>query len=148
MNNRAESLQQIWQALHRGNKFFIAGHLNPDGDSLGCTLTMTSLLERLGKTVYAYAAPAIGDDLTFLPGLDKVHVGVLPQRPDFDTVILLECSDRQRGGDLETILQAAKTLINIDHHLVSDAYGHINHIDSTASSTAEIIFQLFYGKNT
>ncbi|MBR4682552.1 MAG: bifunctional oligoribonuclease/PAP phosphatase NrnA [Elusimicrobiaceae bacterium] len=143
MNNRAESLQQIWQALHRGNKFFIAGHLNPDGDSLGCTLTMTSLLERLGKTVYAYAAPAIGDDLTFLPGLDKVHVGVLPQRPDFDTVILLECSDRQRGGDLETILQAAKTLINIDHHLVSDAYGHINHIDSTASSTAEIVFQLF-----
>lgn len=143
MENKEESLQQIWQALNRGKKFFIAGHLNPDGDSLGCTLAMTSLLERLGKTVYAYAAPAVGDDLKFLPGLDKVHVAELPQKADFDTVILLECSDRQRGGNLEDILRAAQTLINIDHHLVSDAYGHVNHIDSGASSTAEIIFQLF-----
>ena len=143
MENRTQSLQQIWQALRNGNKFFIAGHLNPDGDSLGCTLTMTSLLERLGKTVYAYASPAIGEDLKFLPGLEKVHVDQLPPQPDFDTVLLLECSDRKRGGDLEAILQQAKTLINIDHHLVSDAYGTVNHIDSEASSTAEIIFQLF-----
>ena len=143
MNNREESLQAIWKALLAGNKFFIAGHLNPDGDSLGCTLTMTSLLERLGKTVYAYAAPAVGNDLKFLPGLEKIHVGVLPENPDFDTVLLLECSDRQRGGDLESVLTRAKTLINIDHHLVSDAYGNVNHIDSKASSTAEIIFQLF-----
>lgn len=143
MENRTESLQQIWQALLRGKKFFIAGHLNPDGDSLGCTLAMSSLLQRLGKTVYAYAAPAVGNDLKFLPGLAQVHVGELPTNPDFDTVLLLECSDRKRGGDLEQILLAAKTLINIDHHLVSDAYGHVNHIDSSASSTAEIIFQLY-----
>lgn len=141
--NREESLHRVWQGILQGKHFFIAGHLNPDGDSLGCTLAMTSLLERLGKTVYAYAAPAIGNDLQFLPDLSKVHVGVLPEKPNFDTVILLECSDRQRGGDLETVLSSAKTLINIDHHLVSDAYGDINHIDSVASSTAEIIFQLF-----
>lgn len=143
MENREESLSYVWEALRAGKKFFIAGHLNPDGDSLGCTLTMTSLLERLGKTVYAYAAPAIGNDLKFLPGLEKIHVGVLPENPDFDTVLLLECSDRQRGGDLESVLSKAKTLINVDHHLVSDAYGTVNHIDSKASSTAEIIFQLF-----
>ena len=143
MTNREDNFQAIWKAINAGKKFFIAGHLNPDGDSLGCTLAMTALLERLGKTVYAYAAPAIGNDLKFLPGLDKVHVGELPQKPDFDTVILLECSDRKRGGDLDYILDAAKTLVNIDHHLVSDAYGHVNHIDSGASSTAEIIFQLY-----
>ncbi|MBO4674805.1 MAG: bifunctional oligoribonuclease/PAP phosphatase NrnA [Elusimicrobiaceae bacterium] len=143
MKNRTESLHAVWQALLQGNNFFIAGHLNPDGDSLGCTLAVTSLLERLGKTVYAYAAPAIGNDLKFLPGLDKVHVGILPEKNTFDTVILLECSDRNRGGDLQAVLKNAKTLINIDHHLVSEAYGDVNHIDSGASSTAEIIFQLF-----
>ena len=143
MENREESLREVWKALEKGRKFFIAGHLNPDGDSLGCTLAMTSLLERLGKSVYAYASPAIGADLKFLPNLEKIHVDALPEQPDFDTVLLLECSDRQRGGDLETILSGAKTLINIDHHLVSEAYGDVNHIDSGASSTAEIIFQLF-----
>ena len=143
MENRAQSLQAIWHAINQGKRFFIAGHLNPDGDSLGCTLAMTSLLERMGKTVYAYAAPAIGADLQFLPGISKIHVDKLPEKIDFDTVILLECSDRKRGGDLEEILTAAHTLVNIDHHLVSDAYGDVNHIDSGASSTAEIVFQLF-----
>ena len=147
MENREQSLLAVWQAIEKGQKFFVAGHLNPDGDSLGCTLAVTSLLERLGKSVYAYAAPAIGGDLKFLPNLNKIRVGVLPEKPDFDTVILLECSDRQRGGDLETILSRAQTLVNIDHHLVSEAYGHVNHIDSGASSTAEIIFQLFEAKN-
>ncbi len=143
MENRAESLQLVWHALHAGEKFFVAGHLNPDGDSLGCTLALTSLLERMGKQVYAYCAPAVGADLQFLPGFSNLHVGQLPTQPDFDTVILLECSDRKRGGDLEAVLTAAKTLVNIDHHLVSTAYGHVNHIDAGASSTAEIIFQLF-----
>ena len=141
--DKIKSLEQVWKGIYKGQDFFVAGHLNPDGDSLGCTLTMCSLLERLGKTAYAYASPAIGTDLLFLPGLEKIHVNELPLKPKFDTVILLECSDRKRGGDLENVLNNAKTIINIDHHLVSDAYGHINHIDSTASSTAEILFQLF-----
>lgn len=141
--NKYDSFQQIWKAIEQGQNFFVAGHLNPDGDSLGCTLAVCSLLERLGKTAYAYASPAIGKDLLFLPGLQKIHVSELPAKPQFDTVILLECSDRKRGGDLESVLQNAKTLVNIDHHLVSDAYGDVNHIDSSASSTAEIIFQLF-----
>lgn len=143
MENRSESLQAVWKALYSGKKFFIAGHLNPDGDSLGCTLAMASLLKRMGKEVYAYCAPSVGADLQFLPNFAQVHVAQLPAQTDFDTVLLLECSDRKRGGDLEFILQHARTLINIDHHLVSDAYGDVNHIDSRASSTAEIIFQLF-----
>lgn len=141
--NNYDSFQKIWQAIREGQNFFVAGHLNPDGDSLGCTLAMCSLLERLGKTAYAYASPAIGSDLLFLPGVGKIHVNELPPKPQFDTVILLECSDRKRGGNLESVLANAKTLVNIDHHLVSDEYGDVNHIDSSASSTAEIIFQLF-----
>lgn len=141
--NNTSSFEQIWKAIAEGQSFFVAGHLNPDGDSLGCTLTVCSVLERLGKTAYAYASPAIGTDLLFLPGLEKIHLNELPRKPQFDTVILLECSDRKRGGDLDSVLNNARTIVSIDHHLVSDAYGHINYIDSTASSTAEIIFQLF-----
>lgn len=140
---REKTFASIWKAIEQGQRFFIAGHQNPDGDSLGCTLTMVSLLNRLGKTPYAYATPAVGNDLQFLPGLKNIHVNELPPEPDFDTVILLECSDRTRGGNLEAVLQKAKTVINIDHHLISDEYGNINYIDSSASSTAEIIFQLF-----
>lgn len=143
MVNKTGNLQEVWQAIKNGKIFFVAGHQNPDGDALGCTLAMSSLLQRIGKTPYAYATPSIGNDLLFLPGLETIHVNELPPKPNFDTVILLECSDRTRGGDLESVLQQAKTIVNIDHHLISEKYGNINYIDSSASSTAEIIFQLY-----
>lgn len=143
MPNNPSGLQAVWKALQAGSHFFVAGHLNPDGDSIGCTLTVTSLLKRMGKTVYAYAAPSVGDDLHFLPGFSALHIAQLPTQINFDTVVMLECSDRARGGDLENILQHARTIVHIDHHLVSEPYGHVNYIDADASSTAEIIYQLF-----
>ncbi len=136
-------LHAVWQALHQGNRFFVAGHLNPDGDSVGSTLAVCSLLKRMGKTAYAYAAPSVGADLQFLPGMTDLHVAQLPAGQTFDTVVMLECSDKKRGGDLDAFLQAAQRVVHIDHHAVSDPYGHVNYIDTQASSTAEIIFQLF-----
>ena len=47
---RETTFAAIWQAIKNGQNFFIAGHQTPDGDSLGCTLTMVSLLTRLRKT--------------------------------------------------------------------------------------------------
>lgn len=137
--------KKIQSALNKGRKFFVAGHQNPDGDSLGSTLAVASLLRRVGKEVYAFSNDRPGDDLHFLPGLDKINFGAaaLPAAGNFDTMILLECSDKKRGGDLSKFFEAAKTVINIDHHRTGENYGHLNYIDAAASSTAEIITQLF-----
>ncbi|WP_424244730.1 phosphoesterase RecJ-like protein [Elusimicrobium posterum] len=143
MTKKLNSLKEIAAALRKGKSFFVAGHQNPDGDSLGSTLAVSSVLKRLGKKVYSYADNAPGPDLEFLPMLSTAHIGHLPRKSDIDTVILLECSDRTRGGNLDSVLDKAATIINLDHHLTSDTYGHFNYIDPTASSTAEIIWQLF-----
>lgn len=143
MKKKLNSLKEIAAALKKGKNFFVAGHTNPDGDSLGSTLAVSSVLKRLGKKVYSYANNAPGPDLQFLPMLSNVHVGKLPRNSNIDTVILLECSDRTRGGNLESVLTKAKTIINLDHHLTSETYGHYNYIEPKASSTAEIIWQLF-----
>ncbi|MGB2579172.1 phosphoesterase RecJ-like protein [Elusimicrobium simillimum] len=138
------TLPEIISAIKNGVSFFVAGHQNPDGDSLGSTLAVSSVLRRLGKHVYSYADNAPGKDLEFLPMLSTVHIGQKPKDiSKIDTVILLECSDTARGGELDDVLAAAKTIINIDHHLTSDTYGDYNYIDPTASSTAEIIWQMF-----
>lgn len=133
----------IAKALLKGQKFFVAGHQNPDGDSLGSTLAVCSFLRRLGKEVYPFSNDRPGDDLFFMPGLDSINFSVLPDEFDFDTMILLECSDKNRGGNLEPLFDSVKTVINIDHHITGENYGTINYINAQASSTAEIITQLF-----
>ncbi|MDR0953342.1 MAG: bifunctional oligoribonuclease/PAP phosphatase NrnA [Elusimicrobiota bacterium] len=144
-NNKKDNktFKQIAAAFKKGKKFFVAGHQNPDGDSLGSTLAVASLLKRMGKQVYAFSNDRPGDDLLFLPYLNTVHFSKLPAKIDFDTLVLLECSDKNRGGDLGSIFSAVKTVINIDHHITGEPYGTINYINAEASSTAEIITQIF-----
>ena len=141
------SLNQIAAALKKGKRFFIAGHQNPDGDSLGSTLALTSLLRRLGKEVYPYSHDRPGDDLFFLPDLNDVNFSVLPQICDYDTLVMLECSEPTRGGNLDICFKNAKQIINIDHHITGQTYGHLNYIDAQASSTAEIMVRLFKEMN-
>ncbi|MDD6173821.1 MAG: bifunctional oligoribonuclease/PAP phosphatase NrnA [Elusimicrobia bacterium] len=140
-NNPA--FKAIAKAIKKGRKFFVAGHQNPDGDSLGSTLAVCSYLRRMGKEVYPFSSDRPGEDLFFMPGIDTVNFSVLPDEFDFDTMILLECSDKNRGGNLEPLFNTVKTVINIDHHITGENYGTVNYINAKASSTAEIITEFF-----
>lgn len=141
--NRLAQFKKLKEAINKGKYFFVAGHQNCDGDSLGCTLAVTSLLKRLGKKVYAYSKDKPGNDLLFLPNLDGVHFGEMPKNQKIDTMFLLECSDKKRGGDFDELFKNSKQILNVDHHITGEKYGTVNYIEPYASSTAEIIVQLF-----
>jgi phosphoesterase RecJ-like protein len=66
---------------------------------------------------------------------------------DYDLVIILDCADKRRLGEVERVLLKGKPIINIDHHLTNDRFGHINIIDPKASSTAEVVFEMFKAWN-
>ncbi|MBO4708075.1 MAG: bifunctional oligoribonuclease/PAP phosphatase NrnA [Elusimicrobiaceae bacterium] len=140
---RLVQFKKLKEAIQKGKYFFVAGHQNCDGDSLGCTLAVTSLLKRLGKKVYAYSKDRPGEDLLFLPNLDTVHFGEMPKNQKIDTMFLLECSDKKRGGDFDELFKSCKHILNVDHHITGEKYGTVNYIEPHASSTAEIIVQLF-----
>ena len=140
---RLAQFKKLKEAIKNGKYFFVAGHQNCDGDSLGCTLAVTSLLKRLGKKVYAYSKDRPGEDLQFLPNLDTVHFGEMPKNQKIDTMFLLECSDKKRGGDFDELFKSCKQILNVDHHITGEKYGTVNYIEPNASSTAEIIVQLF-----
>jgi phosphoesterase RecJ-like protein len=134
-------LSRIIQAIRKNSSFFIAGHVKPDGDTVGCAIALSSLLRRLGKRAHAYTREAVPDYLKFLPGANKITLAD-KVRKKFDCAIILECSDLGRMGNLITLDQA-DTVINIDHHAVFNNFGDINYIDSSASSSAEQVYYLF-----
>lgn len=141
--NRTKEFKKIATSLKEGKSFFVAGHQNGDGDSLGCTLAVASLLKRLGKKVYAYSKDRPGEDLLFLPKLNTINFNKMPSKNNIDTMFLLECSDKKRGGDFTNLFSKVKRVINVDHHITGEKYGTVNYIEPLASSTAEIIVQLF-----
>ena len=125
--------------------FFLAGHLNPDGDTIGSMLAIASVLKRLGKKARMFSQDPVPENLLFLPQASSIRSR--PPTGKFDAAILLECSNPARGGNLEPVLKRAAKVVNIDHHKTSEFYGDINIVEPHSSSTAEIVYRLFYNMN-
>ena len=128
--------KKLEEIITTGKSFFLAGHLNPDGDTLGSMLAISSVLRRLGKKVFLFSSDPVPANLSFLPHAASINVGRLPPKKRFDAAILLECSTPQRGGDLSSVLERAGKVVNIDHHKTSQHYGDVNIVESRSSSTA------------
>ncbi len=142
--NFEEELNKLEKVIEASRTFFLAGHVNPDGDTIGCMLALGSVLKRLGKKVYLYSRDPAPDNLGFLRHVKSIKIA-RPPKGSFDAAILMECSTPERGGgDIKDVLKRVGTVVNIDHHKTSTAYGDVNVLDMHASSTAEIIYRLLY----
>ncbi|MBI4655491.1 MAG: bifunctional oligoribonuclease/PAP phosphatase NrnA [Elusimicrobia bacterium] len=140
-----EELKKFIEAIQTNKKFFLAGHIGPDGDTIGSMLAIASVLKRMGKKVYMFSGDPVPENLAFLPHIKSIHVSK-PPRSRFDAMILLECSNLKRAGILNGLDKITSLIVNIDHHKTADFYGDINIIDTASSSTAEIIYRFFYSQ--
>ncbi|MDA8244541.1 MAG: bifunctional oligoribonuclease/PAP phosphatase NrnA [Elusimicrobia bacterium] len=137
--------KRLEELIARSETFFLAGHLNPDADTIGSMLAIASVLKRLGKKVRLFSQDPVPENLRFLPHVRGIRSRLPAGR--FDAAILLECSVPSRGGNLEPVLKRSGTVVNIDHHKTSEFYGDINIVETHSSSTAEIVYRLFYNMN-
>lgn len=136
-----KKLSDISKIIKQSKTFFIAGHVKPDGDSLGSALALWSMLKRLGKKASVYCADDVPDMLKFLYGAKFVKKRA-PKNSSFDCAIILESVNFSRMGDIISPGQAKK-IINIDHHSIFTDFGNVNYIVPESSSTAELVLKIF-----
>lgn len=129
----------VLDAISTSNNVLVISHIRPDGDAIGSLIGMGILLSQLGKKVTLFNESGIPDLYRFIPMTDQVITQV--PEIEFDTAILLDCANIDRVGSQLDRIQKIPTLINIDHHAVNSRYGTA-WIDSTLSSTCELVYQL------
>ncbi len=128
------------ERLRQANTILLIAHISPDSDAIGSLLALTHALRSLNKTVTPACADAIYDRFDILPGYQDV---VTQTAGLFDLAVALDCGDEQRLGTVWSSLPAPRPfLINIDHHISNTRFGHINWIDPSAASTAELVLRL------
>ncbi|HLJ56018.1 MAG TPA: bifunctional oligoribonuclease/PAP phosphatase NrnA [Chthonomonadaceae bacterium] len=119
----------------------IASHVNPDGDSLGCTLGLAHALRALNKDLVAISTDGVPDIYRFLPGAEWIQTST--ERRDFDLAIVVDAGALERAGRSQReMLLSAPTLLNIDHHVGDAPFGDIRIVDPEAAATAELIYGL------
>jgi len=122
-----------------GSKFIIAGHKEPDGDCVGSQLALASVLRRMGKEATACSAGPfkrleIKPYERFFTPIDTAS-----DLADF-RVIIVDCSEGERLGDLEPLLKGLPSMA-IDHHDSAALSAMLSgYIDADSFSTTCLIF--------
>jgi phosphoesterase RecJ-like protein len=132
---------EIAQTLEKHHRIMITSHVNPDGDNISSQLGLASILKGLGKQVQIIDQDPVPERYRFLPGWETISNDL--KTPNVTAVCVVDCANPERIGKVaELITPATMELIVVDHHVSNNGFGHIQYIDSQASSTCELIYRI------
>ncbi len=138
-----ELKRQIIDTIEKYDKIIIHRHVRPDPDAYGSQFGLKEIILENYPEKEVYAAGEHEQSLTYLASPDAVD------RSQYEEalVIVTDTGNTERiDGEFYT---EGKLLMKIDHHPDADPYGDVKWVDTTASSTSEMITSLFeYGKET
>ncbi len=146
-------LKEIADIIENGERFLLTCHVKPDGDALGSMLGLGLALEDAGREVRYYAQDPVPKGLSFLPGSSQVQDHFDPDYASDAVLVILDCNEPSRIGDMaETLLELARRVVVLDHHLGENLHCNqrkknglgkcCGYVSVEACSTAEIIVDL------
>ncbi len=135
---------KIKQAIEEAENILIVIHAKPDGDAIGAAFAMLQfcLYKQKKVRIFAEKTTANFGALLFPYLISQNDL----EKENFDLIIALDCGDYSRT-QLPDSWRQEKKIINIDHHISNDIFGRYNLVRPDASSTTEILTQLFQDWN-
>lgn len=127
---------KVAEAIRQYETIIVHRHIRPDPDAYGSQCGLVELLISTYPEKNIYAVGKEEESLNFLRRLDSI-----PQEAyEGALVIVCDTANQERidGG----LYHTGAKLIKIDHHPNEDAYGDIVWVDTSASSTSEMIYEL------
>ena len=131
--------RRIADLIEASETFIIASHIAPDGDAIGCELSIYSVLKRLGKSVKVVSEDGVPDNFAFLEGSADILTSV---EETADVAIVVDSAGLDRIGEVCEVVAGCPEIVNIDHHRSNASFGTVNLVDTTAGATAEIVYGL------
>src|SRR3954454_16673846 len=134
---------QVADAIRSHDRFLLITHENPDGDALGSILATKLALDQLAKdsVMYLYGDAPLPAESSFMPLAELRRR--LPDDWRERVLVAVDCANESRIGPDREPLVGAPLVLDIDHHHDNSRFGHVNLIVSNASSTGEVLRDLF-----
>jgi len=131
-------------------KVLIITHFKPDADALGSSLGLAGYLKKGAHSATVITPSDYPDFLSWMPGNDEVVIFNKEKINHFaglinesDLIFCLDFSSLKRVNDLgELVANSPAKKVLIDHHLDPENFADFVQWDSTAASTAELVYGL------
>ena len=131
--------KQIEEIIKASNSVAVFFHINPDGDAIGSSLALKLALNQLNKQVDIYSCDFDPKEIEFLDGKNII---TKITNKKYDLAIVLDCPDIKRIGTMFSVYKNCTNVVNIDHHLFNQNFTKYKLVDTTKSSTCELIYDL------
>ncbi|MBT1704247.1 DHH family phosphoesterase [Chryseosolibacter indicus] len=145
-----QNIQGFKELISSPKKVVILTHFKPDADALGSSLGLAGYLKKRHHTVKVITPSDYPEFLTWMPGNNDVLI-FQKDRPaiaegyinNADVIFCLDFSSLKRINELgEMVAKSAAIKVLVDHHLEPESFAHYEQWDTSAASTAELVYDL------
>lgn len=142
-------VKEVKRLISEAERIVLTCHVRPDGDAMGSTLGLATMLHILGKKARVITPDMPPRSLSFMPGM--ADVVPLSKYPDFAPKLIEEadlifCCDYNKLSRLDTLASligsASCPKVLIDHHQQPDNFCDVTISFPHMSSTCELVFRL------
>src|SRR6266702_1557521 len=138
----ASDLTATVDAIRGHERFTLTTHDNPDGDALGSLLAAKLGLDQLGKNslMVLFGDAPLPGEYAFMPLAELRRRW--PDDVSERVLLAVDCANESRIADPE-VLGRVPLSVDVDHHHDNTRFGQINLVVADASSTGEVLRDLF-----
>lgn len=135
MSSKPLSIAHVCEILATRDNFTLLCHAQPDGDTVGSAYALGYALKELGKTVKILCADEIPQKFRFITD------SFINEESKNGTIISLDVADPKLMGKYCDVFEGMVE-IAIDHHISNVNYSKYLLLDSSASATCEIVYEI------
>ncbi|SEQ11325.1 phosphoesterase RecJ domain-containing protein [Virgibacillus subterraneus] len=136
------SLEKIIQSIKEFETIIIHRHVRPDPDAYGSQAGLKEIILQAFPKKDVFIVGEEEPSLNFLVRMDGIS------DETYNNALVIVCDTANAARICDQRYELGSMLIKIDHHPNVDEYGDLMWVDTTSSSTSEMIYDLFlYGIN-
>ncbi|MGM8366286.1 DHH family phosphoesterase [Virgibacillus sp. W0181] len=130
-------IEKVIREIKRYHTIIIHRHVRPDADAYGSQVGLKEIIKNSFPDKDVYVVGEEDPALDFLAKMDQITDEL------YKGALVIVCDTANTARISDDRYKLAEKLVKIDHHPNNDAYGDLLWIDTTASSTCELIYELY-----
>lgn len=131
------TIKKIIQTIKDYETIIIHRHVRPDPDAYGSQAGLKEIIKQSFPEKNVYVVGEEDPTFHFLVRMDKI------ENKMYDGALVIVCDTANTDRVCDQRYQLGETIIKIDHHPNNDPYGDLLWVDTSASSTSEMIYELY-----
>lgn len=133
-------MKQTIKLLKQAKTIALFSHTSPDPDTVGSTLALMKILEKMGKKVDVFCAET-NDKFAYLECYDRYSTDENAVLNSYDLLVAVDVPDQTMLCGFEQAFLSHKNTLRIDHHTKGNNYA-LHNICENQSACAVVIFEI------